>query len=610
MRLRQCPQRSRAALIAVLGVAAVAACQAQPAEEGASPVSLPLTHAEPVLMRGGSPLRFARGTRAASRRHDDAIGLRARGFIGDTSAGPFTTIDAPRAGLFTVVFGIENDGRAVGGYVDQDGRLHGFLRTPDMFQQINVPGARATLAARINARGQIVGGYSRERLIPALELTHGFLLEDGRFTSIDVPGAARTQAFSINGVGQIAGEYVDGEGATHGFLMHGDELTTIDAPGATATFAYDIDDAGRVLGFSFDGAAFHGFLRDEQGRFTAIDMPGAEQRGTVTLGFNNLGQIVGFALVLVGDQLTSASFVLENGRFTTIEVPDAQVSTIAFDVSDQGQFVGSYDLAGHGFLREARSEFMVIDPPDGAVNEVLGLNNRDQIVGRYIDLDGRARAFLKDKRGFSPIDAPDATATSAFQINDRGQIVGNYSTTSNNTGYPTRGFVLEANGQFTLIDVPDAQHTSPVSINNLGQVVGECQDAAGAFHGFLRDENGAFTTIDAPDAPGGTALTAINERGQLAGGFVDAGGGVHAFVLQRGVFTPIEVPGAVGTQPFAINNDGDIVGVSFDGVRFRGFLLKDGRYTRITPPGAFLPWLIGSAATDIDEQGRIVGASL
>jgi probable HAF family extracellular repeat protein len=590
-------QRTTALIALVLGVIALAHAQTpQPSQS--------------VFQRMKSAIPAAAlGAATPSRKHgEDDRGLRsAHGFIGDTNAGPFTTIDAPRAGLLTAAFGIENDGRTVGAYVDTDGRLHGFLRTADTFRTIDVPGAAATFAARINARGQIVGGYSRQRLLPALEMSHGFLLEDGRFTSIDVPGAVRTQAFGINNNGQIVGEYVDARGKTHGFLLDGDEFTTLEAPGATATFAYDIDDNGRVLGFSFDGAAFHGFLRDAQGTFTAIDMPGAEERGTLTFGFNNRDQIVGIGLVLADAQLTTQAFVLENGRFTPITAPETGV---AFDVSDQGQFAGVYDFMGHGFLRDRHGEFTTIDPPEGNINEIIGINNRGQIVGRYVDAQSRARGFLKDKRGFRPIDVPGATATSTFQINDRGQVVGNYSTTANNTTYPTRGFMFE-DGVFTLIDVPGSQHTSPVSIDNLGRIVGEYQDAAGAFHGFVRDPDGSFTTVDAPQATGGTALTAINDRGQILGGYVDAGGAIHIFQLEDGKFTPIDPPrGAVAFQPFAINNQGDIVGLAFDGVRIRGFLLRDGRFTRITPPGAFVPWLIGTFATDIDERGRIAGTSL
>ncbi len=51
------------------------------------------------------------------------------------------------------------------------------------------------------------------------------------------------------------------------------------------------------------------------------------------------------------------------------------------------------------------------------------------------------------------------------------------------------------------------------------------------------------------------------------------------------------------------------MGVSFDGVRNHGFILSDGRFVRITPPGAFIPYVVGALASDIDDRGRIAGAS-
>ena len=49
------------------------------------------------------------------------------------------------------------------------------------FKTLDFPGA-STAPAGINARGQIVGGYSKEGR------SHGFLLSKGRFQTIDVPG--------------------------------------------------------------------------------------------------------------------------------------------------------------------------------------------------------------------------------------------------------------------------------------------------------------------------------------------------------------------------------------------------------------------------------------
>jgi probable HAF family extracellular repeat protein len=547
----------------------------------------------------------SRDQNAASRKNKNDVGIKGHGFVRDGDV--FTTIDAPGADLYTVAFGIDDRGRTVGGYVDEKGKLHGFLKDKEAFTVIDFPGAAATFAARINAEGQIVGAYGADDPnLPTLELPRGFLLDKGVFTKIDFPGAVRTQPFGINTLGQIVGEYVDAEGRYHGFLLDQGVFTTLDAPGGTATFAYDIDDSGRIVGFSRDASGtFHGFLRDGSGTFTPIDVPGAE-RGTLPTGINNRGQIVGLSQMLVNESVVTRAFVLENGAFATVEVPEAMVSasTLIFDTNDRGQLAGVYDLVGNGYLRERPDDFTVFGSPEGNINEVVGINNRGQIVGRFVDANGTNRGFLRDTRGFTPIDFPGATSTATYKINDRGQIVGGYSTVGNNTAYPTHGYLLDQ-GVFTTIDVPGAQHTIALDINNSGQIVGEYQDASGMFHGFMRDSSGAFTTVDVPAATR-TLITGINDRGQAVGVYADAEGTTHAFLFEDGRVTTIDVPGALFTQPYAVNNRGQIVGISFDGVRFRGFLLSDGTFTRITGPGAFF---FGSFVTDIDDRGRIAGAS-
>src|SRR6266542_1662032 len=75
------------------------------------------------------------------------------------------------------------------------------------FTTIDVPGATATSADRINARGQIVGWYRDAR-----GTLHGFLLDKGTFTTIDPPGSTLTDAFDINARGQIVGAYREASG--------------------------------------------------------------------------------------------------------------------------------------------------------------------------------------------------------------------------------------------------------------------------------------------------------------------------------------------------------------------------------------------------------------
>src|SRR5262245_50623369 len=90
---------------------------------------------------------------------------------------------------------------------------------------------------------------------------------------------------------------------------------------------------------------------------------------------------------------------------------------------------------------------------------------------------------------------------------------------------------------------------------------------SGAAEQRKRDSNPlTFTQIDVPGAMF-TAAFGINDRGQTVGVFADTGGVVHGFLLDNGNFTQIDVPqinfpGAPGTQAFGIRERGQIVGRS------------------------------------------------
>lgn len=140
---------------------------------------------------------------------------------------------------------------------------------------------------------------------------------------------------------------------------------------------------------------------------------------------------------------------------------------------------------------------------------------------------------------------------------------------------------------FTPIEVPGATFTTAIGINVRGQIVGGFRDAGGVIHGFLLDK-GVFTQIDV-DVPGATRTepTGINARGQIVGNFTDARGARRGFLLDRGVFTPIDVPGATATAAFGITDRGQIVGFFIDaeGVT-QGFCgaVRQGRGQRMERP--------------------------
>jgi probable HAF family extracellular repeat protein len=546
---------------------------------------------------------------APARKKGDSVVVRGHGFIRDERGG-FMTIDAPRAGVFTIAFGLNDSGQTVGGYVDARGKTRGFLRNErSAFVPIDFPGASATVASKINLRGQVVGLYDTDGNTPVFRLPHGFLLDKGVFKRIKVAGAVETRPYGINAVGQIVGEYLDAAGILHGFLMHQGVVSAIDVPGAAATTVRDVDDTGRIVGFSLDAAgALRGFLRDANGAFTAIDFPGASQ--TQPFGINNRGQIAGFYVGADIDGMrTISAFLLNNGVFSTVEPPDATTPrTAVFDINDRGQLAGGYDLIIHAYVRDERGTFTTIDAP-GVVTEtaLLGINNRGQTVGTVNrDRPGSSFGLLRERNGrFRPIDVPGAAGVGVMKITDRGEAVGVYSETAPlppAAPDTRRGFLFDE-GEITRIDVPGAIFTQPNDINNRGQIVGEYGNSSGS-HGFLRDARGNFITIDLPGTTA-TAISGNNDRSQLVGTYVDAAGTTHGFLREpRGAVTTIDVPGAVVTQPQGINNRGQIAGTFLDGLgRVHGFVFTDGVFTEIKPPGA----LNAVTAFDIDDRGRVVG---
>ena len=95
----------------------------------------------------------------------------------------------------------------------------------------------------------------------------------------------------------------------------------------------------------------------------------------------------------------------------------------------------------------------------------------------------------------------------------------------------------------------------------------------------------------------------MNNSGDVVGAYWD-GVSNKAFLWRNGTFMDIEAPGAVDTIPTAINNRGDIVGLTY-GMEpgSRGFLLtKDDEFTSIVYPGAEF-----TVATGITARGEIVG---
>jgi hypothetical protein len=273
---------------------------------------------------------------------------------------------------------------------------------------------------------------------------------------------------------------------------------------------------------------------------------------------------VAFGLFLSAPGLSQAQYT-----FFTIDVPKA-TATLA-NGNSTNAIVGQFDDADgktHGFVLK-NGTFTTIDVPDALdpgvfATSVNGINAPGQLVGTYF-VGTTNHAFFENNGSFIKLD-PANVKSQGGSINAQGQVVGTYRGVVHtpDTINTRHGFIW-LNGNFTTFNVPGDDPvlgTVAFGINDVGAVVGDYVAASdGIRHGFLRSSKGAFTTIDVP-VPGGIAdITigeGINNAGTIVGVYV-ANGNMHGFVLKNSVFTTVDVFGQP-TEINSINANGEIVG--------------------------------------------------
>jgi hypothetical protein len=131
-------------------------------------------------------------------------------------------------------------------------------------------------------------------------------------------------------------------------------------------------------------------------------------------------------------------------------------------------------------------------------------------------------------------------------------------------------------------DPPGSVSTVPNGINFSGTISGYYVDAQFGLHGFVRDSAGNITSFDAPGAASGVGLgtfpIGINDLGQIVGYYnpSSAPSNYQGFMRDSsGVFSVINVQGRKYTQPFVINNAGQVAGCAAENVQCNDFGSKD-----------------------------------
>jgi hypothetical protein len=193
----------------------------------------------------------------------------------DDPAGLAPNVKAPAQNLL----GINDFGRAVGFWTDNDGHLHGFvvqlnaqMPSASKFTEIapaTFQGAVATQASAITNQDKVCGFWT-----DAKGNNHGFFGTPGhRIGSFDVQikgvTATSTSPFGCNDLNEIVGSFTDATGAVHGFVWRRGHFTQFDAPGSSQAAAFGVsgtlingvNDEGDIVGFFSDGTKVHGFAQ-------------------------------------------------------------------------------------------------------------------------------------------------------------------------------------------------------------------------------------------------------------------------------------------------------------------------------------------------------------
>ena len=244
---------------------------------------------------------------------------------------------------------INNNGVAVGTYVDNQSVTHGYMFDGTNLITLDDPNGYYTSPQGIpfNSEGVVVGYYFNLSGVVV-----GFVYDTATQQFTDVPGpvgATGSAAGGVNDQGWISGYYYDSQGYAHGFLLQGTTYSILDPPGSFAAYAYGINNNGDVAITWLDSdSLYEGAIYNRStSTYTIRNVPGATL-GTEASYLNNKGDIT-FWWYDSNFLLHSALYTEYSGKFTfyTFDYPHAYQTTVN-GINDNKAFAGWFEGQQYG----------------------------------------------------------------------------------------------------------------------------------------------------------------------------------------------------------------------------------------------------------------------
>ena len=454
-------------------------------------------------------------------------------------------------------------------------------------------------------------------------LFHGVILENGELIEYNFPGSVETEIYGYSdSTGAMTGNFTDVSGVRRGFSGE----TIVEFPGASETYADFVSGLGNVVGSYVDTeGAYHAYLRGPGGSFATLDTPEVPNQEYFFLhGINDALVAVGRAKAADGVPLT---FVGNPVALQEFKVPGA-VSTEGWNINQDSSVVGHYTSADgrtHGFIAKPLQPTAVRPPPDlNYTFETIDVPGVDFLAvtasSDFQDYAGNMRgadgekdvAFTLIDGVFTTYDFPGAQGTYFYALGNNGVAAGHYKDSdglfhgvvlengelieynfpgsveteiygySDSTGAMTGSFIDTSGVRRgfsgdTIVEYPGAPETYADFVSWTRHIVGSYVDAEGIYHAYMRSSVGRFLSIDLPNALSLEYffLHGLNRTRTVVGRAKAVGDVPRTYVGSPLNLQELQVPGAVSTEGWNINEDGSVVGHydSADGRR-HGFVAR------------------------------------